>query len=140
MFFLETIQNHPKIPGTTASLNFYLFRGVDATIMQNEEEALIYIKIPGFIILSSVTEVPFSEELNSTIEESGQFEVEHPTMSENLMYYVINRAKEQLMKFATLSQNQLKRISDDYNKNEEKIENSFLTKMDDFIIPKKNGV
>lgn len=67
LLMLKLVTDAKMIEGTNLDINWYFFRSVDGTIAQNNEDAFVYVKIPGFAFFSSINTHPLKHLVNSIL-------------------------------------------------------------------------
>ncbi|GEM_PF-2334122 len=125
------VKTAPVIEGTTVDLNFYFFRAVDASIIQNRiGEAAVYTKLPGFAVLSSLTSKPMNFTSKALVGDSGTLDFLSQEMKPRFLEFLLPRHIETLRPILHLSQKQRKVIEDAYRKNIDKWRESYYFKID----------
>jgi len=129
LILLHFVLGAPKISGTTVDINWYFFRSVDGTIVQNVKEAFTYVKIPGFVIISPLYEIQFNHLINTKINFIGAINFDKQDIDSSIFTYLFQRANEALTPLKNLSLKQLKKIELSYMKNEGGIFKSYFYHM-----------
>ncbi len=125
MLMLRYIWNAPKISGTDVDINWYYYRTVDGTIIQNNEESIVFVKLPGFAFFSSVIPKNFKHGNNTIINNIGALNAKKQSLSETVRKYLIQRSIEALAPISNISKKQLNKIDVDCYNNLEKVGNSY---------------
>ena len=130
LFLLRFVRGAPKISGTTVDINWYFFRSVDGTIVQNIQEAFTYVKIPGFVIISPLYEIQFNHLKNTKINFNGIIDFDKQHIDNSIFIYLVQCSDEALSPLKNLSPKQWEKIESSYKKNEENIFNSYFYHME----------
>jgi len=130
LFLLRFVRGAPKISGTTVDINWYFFRSVDGTIVQNIQEAFTYVKIPGFVIISPLYEIQFNHLKNTKINFNGIIDFDKQHIDNSIFTYLVQCSDEALSPLKNLIPKQWEKIESSYKKNEKNIFNSYFYHME----------
>lgn len=130
LLLLRFVPDAPKVSGTTVDINWYFFRSVEGTIVQNIQETFTYVKIPGFVIISPLYEIQFCHSKNTKINFNGIIDLEKQGFDDSIFTYLVQRSDEALSPLKNLSPKQWEKIESSYKKNEENIFNSYFYHME----------
>ena len=129
MLMLRYVEGAPKFEGTDIDINWYFFRTVDGTIIQNADESFVFTKLPGFAFFSAVRSGGFNYSENTLISEFGNFDLRSQTLHKPIFKYLVDRSEVALSPLRTLSQQQKDKIEHDCSKDIDRVENSFGFKL-----------
>ncbi|MBA7466195.1 hypothetical protein ES707_01372 [subsurface metagenome] len=129
LLMLRLVTGAPKIGGTNVNINWYFFRSIDGTIVQNFKEAFIYVKLPGFVFISPLKPEPFGHMVNTLIEKTGKMEFYEQRSDQSIFRFLVERSVEGLSPMATISKRQKAKIEADYYKDENRVQNSYGFKL-----------
>ena len=87
-----------------------------------------------------MNEIKFSQFQNTKIKITGSFDPNIQVLSTSFLKFILDKAEAQLIKFQGLSKRQLEKIETDYKKYENRLNESFLMRMEMANINKRNGV
>jgi len=140
ILMLRFVEDAPTIEGTDVDINFYFHRAVDATIAQNSEEAFVYIKLPGFVIISPIYPRTLTHMVGTLIKEKGALEFYKQEIDSKIFQFFVSRSILTLSSIGSISRRQWDKIELDYSKNMDKIQDSYGFKL--FLLKerKKNGL
>jgi len=129
LLMLRFMAGAPKIKGTDIDVNWYFFQSIDGTIVQNIQEAFVYMKLPGFVFISPIEPKPFIHMSGTLIGKEGKFEFYKQKPNQEIFKFLIDRSKEALSPLRTLSKRQKDKIEAEYDKNQNKVQGSYGFKL-----------
>jgi hypothetical protein len=143
LLMLRFVTGAPKIKGTDININWYFFRSIDGTIVQNSKEAFVYAKMPGFVFISPINPEPFTHLTGTLIKKRGQFEFYKQSLNGEICGFLIGRSVKVLSPLGIISKRQKDKIEIDTKKRMNKVQDSYGFKL--FLAEeehknKKNGV
>lgn len=122
---LRLVPDADNLQGTNVNINWYFFRAIDTTMAQNNEEAFVYTKLPGFAFLSTLVPGPFQYLAGTLIKKNGSFDFYSQQVSRTIFSFLFTRHEAALSPIAQLTKDQKKRIEDDYLKNHNRVADSY---------------
>ena len=122
---LKLVPDAKLIEGTTLDINWYFYRTVDGTIAQNEDEAFVYVKIPGFAFFASIYNHPLNFFKDCQIFTDGTFDFNTQDVNITIFQFLFDRSRFALSPSRELTQTQREKIKADYEKYKDKIETSY---------------
>lgn len=125
ILMLQIVPDAPIISGTGADINWYFFRTLDGTIIQNSTEAFVYSKLPGFVLLSPIIPGQKMPITGTLIKTSGKMYFCNQKPSPEFFKFLRKRFEEALLPLKFLSTKQKDKIKADYYKNVDKAQDSF---------------
>ncbi len=129
MLMLKYVEGAPKISGTDMDINWYFFRTIDATIVQNQNESFVFVKLPGFSFFSAVKPKHFSHTDNTHISYNGEFDFNIQSQTNAILKYLNHRSIETISAAQNMSKIQLNRIETDCLKDLDRVGDSFGYKL-----------
>jgi len=129
LLMLRLVTGAPKIEGTNLNVNWYFFRSIDGTIVQNSKEAFVYMKLPGFVFISPIRPELFAHMAGTLIEKRGKLEFCKQVPNRAIFRFLIGRSVEALSPTGTISKRQKDKIEADYYKNQDKVQDSYGFKL-----------
>lgn len=129
LLMLRLVQGASNIKSTNVNVNWYFFRTIDGTIVQNSKEAFVFMKLPGFVFISPLRPEPFFQMKGTLIEKKGKLEFYKQVPSSEIFRFLFNRSEETLSYLGTISKRQKDKIETDYYKNQNKIKDSYGFKL-----------
>lgn len=129
LLMLRLVTGAPKIEGTDINVNWYFFRSIDGTIVQNSKEAFVYMKLPGFVFVSPVKPGLFAHMAGTLIKKSGKLEFYRQVPNREIFRFLIGRSVEVLSPVGTISKRQKDNIEADYYKKQNKVQDSYGFKL-----------
>ena len=126
LLMLKLVPDAKMVEGPLAlDLNWYFFSTADITIAQNDEDALVYAKIPGFSFFASIYRHHLSFFQNCQIMNQGTFDFNAQNVDSDIFRFLLNRANLMFSQIQSLSDSQLSKIESDYEKFADKIPTSY---------------
>lgn len=129
LLMLRLVTGAPKIEGTDININWYFFRTIDGTIVQNSKEAFVYMKLPGFVVISPVKSESFTHMAGTLIEKSGKLRFYEQVPDRGIFRFLFDRSVEALSPAGTISKRQKDKIEADYYKKQNKVQDSYGFKL-----------
>lgn len=125
LLMLKLVPDASMIDGTMLDINWYFFRAIDGTIAQSDEEAFVYVKIPGFAFFASLYNNPLNFFKNCQIMSQCVFDFNSQDVKFTIFRFLHERSRIALSPSANISRIQREKINKDYEKYKDKIESSF---------------
>lgn len=129
LLMLRRIKDVPDIEGTDVNINWYFFRSVDATIVQNSHESFVYTKIPGFALISPLQPSHFTHTNGTLVTDSGTLDIHKQTADNSVFEFLFNRASHGLSSLKKMNNKERDKINKAYSSNIDRIRDSFMSKL-----------
>jgi hypothetical protein len=125
LLMLRRVSGAPKIGETDLDINWYFFRASGWHIRLEFEKPFILIKLPAFLVVSPLSPGVFAYMSGTRIHKVGRFEFLKQKPSGKLIAILLENAEEALTPLGNISQRQKDKINADYEKNKDKIVDSY---------------
>lgn len=125
LLMLKLVPDARNIEGTNVDINWYFFRAVDGTVAQTDDDAIVYVKIPGFAFFGSIYNSSLDYFRGCKVHASGTFDFEEQDAKPLILRFLHERSLIALSPNRGISEVQRQKISADYEKYKERIDSSF---------------
>jgi len=88
LFFLNFVQNGEDLP---RGFEWYSLRGIDATLVGNEQRAMVYSKLPWIILVSSIYPTKLEGWEHTRIDDAGEIQLPQSIKDGGFGDFLLNR-------------------------------------------------